>query len=417
MIDSFGRWLGIDLRYYLSGGGFLFSGYWAVLLLGFFSTWVFTNFAPKEVYGAYSYVQSILGMLIVFTLPGYYTAVVRSAARGRHGALMRSVRRRIAFSVIGSILLVGVAVYYHLRGDPVLACGCLVGAAFFGMVFGLDDFRSFLNGRKMYGTYAALHFGVSLLSTGATVAAILLSGDFLLILTSNLLVRGAGQLACVLIARRWRENDEIEPDFYRFGNRQSALATLGTVSFYLDSVVVGALFPLTTMAEYAFATVITNPLRNVGAVLNRLIFPKMLNLEGRAFARKTLVKAFPLIGVLAVVGLAFAAVLPFALRWLFPRYVTAAPYALVMMVSALIGVLVIYLETYYLSQDRFHRTYYAVTIVRPAVLIVLLPVLIKLFGVYGAIGAKLLVRAAEAVYLMIRLAFGWDDYRPLDDDE
>ena len=418
MMDRLSRWLGIDVKYYLTGGGFLFSSYWAVLLLGFLTTWVFTNYAPKETYGAYSYIQSLLGMLIIFTLPGYYTAVVRSAARGHHGALLASVKRRFAFSILGSVILAGVGLYYHaIDGDPVLGNACLLSSAFVGMVYGLDDFRSFLNGRKRYAAYAVLHFAVSLVCTGLTVAAILLTQNLMIILLANLGARGFGQLLCILWAARQRENDDVDPDFTRFGNRQSALAILGNLSFYLDSVIVGVLFPLETMAEYAFANVITNPLRNVGAVINRLIFPKMVKLSGRAFAKKTLSKAFFLIALLAGMGAAYALLLPFVLKWLFPMYASASPYILMMMVSALIGVMVIYLETYYLSQDRFARTYYAVTIVRPALIIVLLPILIHAFGVYGAIGAKLVVRLAETVYLMARLAFGWDDYSPESDSE
>lgn len=412
MLNRLNKLLGVDVKYYLSGGSYLLFSYWSTLAIGFLSTWFFTNYAAKETYGAYSYIQSILNMLIVFTLPGYYTAVVRSAARGRHGALLKSVKRRFSFSLIGTLIMVGVGIFYWRSGEPALAKGCLVGGAFFGAAFGMDDFAAFLNGSKKYGTYTLFTLGVSLLSAAATIGAILLSGNFLTILTANLAGRGIGQLVCIALAYRSRENDEIGDDFASFGNRQSAVSALGSLATYLDSVLVGAFFPLSTMAEYNLANILTNPLRNFGSVINRLVFPKMVKLAGRDFALKTFKKGLLLCSGLVVIGIAFYLALPVALTWLFPKYLAVAPYANVMIISALFGALLIYLETFYLSQDAFHKVFYIVTIARSTAIICLLPVLMFFFGVFGAIYAKLFVRGAEALYLLARLGFGWDEKRP-----
>lgn len=409
MIDRIQKLLGIDLRYYLSGGGYLLISQIAPLLLLFASTWFLTNFLSKEVYGYYSYVQNLLGMLSVFTLPGYYNAVIKSSARGFHGSLKKSAKRRLAFSLIGTAILMVISVYFWAKGDSTRASGILLGSVFLGLAFGLDDFRAFLNGRNKYALFTLFHVGLQLAVTVATVTALLISGNYLVILTVNLAVRGLGQLLCMVLSYRTRENDNIEEGFVKFGYKLSALSALGTISFYLDRVLVGTIFSAAMMAEFNLASIITTPLRNIGVVINRLIFPKMVNLEGRRFALKTFFKAFYLIGALTVIGLIYFLLIPIILRWLFPIYENIRPYVNWMMASELVAVVVIYLETYYLSQDNLLKTYYVVNIVRPAAIIVLLPILMYIFpGLYGAIFAKLFVRAAEALYLLARIFFGWD---------
>lgn len=409
MIERLQKALGIDVRYYLSGGGYLLVSHWVPPILLILSTWFLTSYLPKEAYGAYSYIQSLLGMLIVFTLPGYYNAVLRSSARGRDGALLVSVRRRLLFSLIGSLILIGVAIYYWHTGDLLRAKGCLVGSGFLGLVHGLDDFRAFLNGKKQYAQYAAYHISLQFAITAVTIATLLLSRNFLVVLAANLATRGAGQVLCVIGAAKSRENDDLEKDFTQFGNRLSVFAALGSLSFYLDGVLIGSLMPLAVMADFNLAGKLAMPLRNFGVIINRLIFPKMVKKKGRAFALKTFYKAFYLAVVLSFVGVVFYFALPYVLTWFFPKYESCRSYAALMMFSELISVMVIYLETYYLSQEKYHRTYYVMNVIRPVSILVLLPLLFMMWGVYGAIAAKLVVRAAEAVYLMLRLFFGWDE--------
>ena len=384
--------------------------HWVPPVLLILSTWFLTNYLPKEAYGAYSYIQSLLGMLIVFTLPGYYNAVLRSSARGYDGALLVSVKRRLLFSLIGSLVLIGAAVFYWHSGDPLRAYGCLVGSGFLGLVHGLDDFRAFLNGKKQYGRYAAYHLALQFAVTSITIATLAFTRNFLIVLAANLATRGAGQVLCVIGAAKNRDNDDLEKDFTQFGNRLSVFAALGSLSFYLDAVLIGTLLPLAVMADFVLAGKLTAPLRNFGVIINRLIFPKMVQRHGREFALKTFYKAFYLAAVLAVVGVGFYFALPYVLNWFFPKYVSCRNYAVLMMFSELISVMVIYLETYYLSQDRYHRTYYVMNVVRPVSILVLLPLFFNMWGVYGAILSKLVVRAGEAVYLLARLFFGWDDY-------
>jgi hypothetical protein len=298
---------------------------------------------------------------------------------------------------------------FWLRGDLDRAWGCIAGSLFLGMVFGLDDFRAFLNGKKRYGAFTAYHVGLQTVVTGATVTALILSQNFVVVLVVNLATRGLGQLICVGLVWRTRTNDNVEGDFTAFGNRLSALSALGSVSFHLDRVLIGSTFALAIMADYNLAAILTNPLRNLGVMVNRLIFPKMLNQSGRQFARKVFAKSFYLIALLAGTGAAFYFAFPFLLNWVFPKYTGIAGYANWMMAAELVAVLVIYLETYYLSQDKLLRTYYFVNFARPILILVCLPIALFVWGLYGAILTKLIIRAIEAIYLLLRLHFGWDN--------
>ena len=411
MLKRLQKLLGIDVAHYLRGGGFLMTAQWLLFAFHFVSTWFFTNYVDKEIYGSYGYVQALLAMLVITTFQGYHVAVNRGAARGFDGVLIASVLKRMKFSLVGSLIMAGVGVYYFAVGDRELAIGCLIGGTMLGTVFALDDFGSFLTGKKKYGIYAVCSIAIEVTAAGATIASILLSGQFLVILTANLLARSIGNLVCTVIIYRRRQGDEIDPDFDKFGRRQTGINALGAVAYHLDQVIVGALFPMAVMADFKLASSLTNPIRNVGTMIFQLIFPKMVRREGRAFAVKTLSKGMLLFALMLAVGAAMFGALVLVMPWLFPKYAaTSTPYIFWMIVSAVVGVMVIYFEAYYLSQDSLHRVYYGVSVARPVLTIVLIPVLVQFFGVFGAIYAKLVARTLETAYLMVRIFAGWDDY-------
>jgi hypothetical protein len=78
-----------------------------------------------------------------------------------------------------------------------------------------------------------------------------------------------------------------------------------------------------------------------------------------------------------------------------------------MMWSSLFAVPLIYLETYYLTQERFLKTYYVSATARPVLIIALLPFLTYHYGALGAIWTKFAVRGLQALILYIKLIFDW----------
>jgi O-antigen/teichoic acid export membrane protein/SAM-dependent methyltransferase len=399
------RW-GIDLSYYLSGGSLLLVDQAAMMATGFATTWCFSAFAPKSIYGGWGYMMAIVGTLSLIALPGVSQAIQRSAARGYDGSLAVGMRQRMTAGAVASLVLLLVAGLLYVVGKPSLAKGALVAAALFPLAYAMDDYRSVLFGKQRFGLYVIVHSGIQASVAAATVFAIVRGLPFPLILLANMAVRGLGNFAALgVVNHTVIENDHVESDFKRFGWNLSLVGIIGGVSYHLDRIIIGATIGLTTMAAYELAFRLTEPIRSLGVFLNKLVFPRAVKVSGEAVARRFLMRLIPMVGVLSVAGVVGTVLIGPFMGLLFPTYPEAVPLARWMVWSALISVALIYLETFYLSQERFNRTFYLASLLRPVAIIVLLPFFIARWGVYGAIWTKLLVRLAESVALSIKLFF------------
>jgi len=403
VISRLSKRTGLDLNYYFRGGGLLFLDFGLLTLLSLLTTYCFTNYSTKDIYGSYSYIQSIVGIVMLFSLPGMANAILRSASRGYDGALFVGVRLRLKFSLIGSVVLLLASGVFHLRGQGDIALGTLVASALFPALFSFTDFRSYLQGRQLFGRYALYGFLNTFISTAATVAAILLLDHYVLILSANLIARGLSNLLLLAATRPITRNREVDEGFVGFGRNLSLLAILGSVVYYIDHLVVGTYFSMAALAAYKLAFVLSEPIRTLGVFINKLTFPRMARTRGR----KTFLhfrRRLPLVILgLIPVGIVAELVVPLVVTWLFPLYPESIPLARWMIASALSAVLLIYMETFLVSQEPLHRMFYTQTVIRQSLFIVLLFVLIKPFGPLGAIWAKLAVRLGNALILLVRI--------------
>lgn len=400
--------LELDLSYYLSGGSLLLFDQGIGMVTGLATTWCFSTFVPKAVYGAYGYIGAIVGMMSLIALPGVSQAIQRSAARGFDGAFAIGMRQRLKAGGVAGLLLLVLAMIFFVAGQSVNAKGALVAAVLFPFAYAMDDYRSVLFGKQRFGLYLALHTVLQIVVAAGTIAAILLSFSFPAILLANMVSRAAVNGAWwALVQRKVIANRKVDEDFRRYGWNLSLVGIVGGISYHLDRVIVGATLGLETMAAYELSFRLTEPLRSLGVFLNKLVFPRVVKVSGAAVAKRFLSRTFILTAGLAGLGVLATWLCGPLIRLIFPNYPEAIGLTRWMLWSALISVTLIYLETFYLAQERFVRTYYAVSTLRPVAIIALLPFFIARWGALGAIGAKLLVRVAEALILTIKLAGDW----------
>ncbi len=398
--------LGFDLSYYLSGGSLLLIDQAMMMATGFATTWCFSTYAPKSIYGGWGYIMAIIGTLSLIALPGVSQAIQRSAARGYDGALVVGMRQRMKAGTIAGAMLILIAALLYVIGKPSLAKGAVVAAALFPLAYAMDDYRSVLFGKQRFGFYVLVHSGIQCGVATATILAIVWHLPFPVILLANMAVRAVGNVAGFGIVKRLAlTNDKVDDDFHRFGWNLSLVGVVGGISYHLDRIIVGATLGLTAMAAYELAFRLTEPIRSLGVFLNKLVFPRAVKVSGAAVASRFLMRLAPMVVLLAVAGVVGTVLIGPFMGLLFPNYPETIPLAKWMIWSALVSVALIYLETFYLSQERFHRTFYLASLLRPLAIIVLVPLFIMRWGAFGAIWAKLLVRLAESVLLFLKLYY------------
>ncbi len=320
------RYLPTDIAYYFRGGSILLINQILDLLLGFVSLYVFTSSTDKGTYGIYGYLLSVFAVAALATSPGVETAIQYDAARGNDGGLAHGTRRRLRTALLGSIGMVVWAALLYRRGDTRLALAVLAGAPILPFFYGMAGFKAYLMGK---GAFGRLSVSSLLIEVGKLlfilIACRLFSGLPLVIgffVTASVL----NSLFNWFYVRR-APNANVGEEFDEIGNRLTLAAVVGSLAGQADRLIVGTFFGLETMALYNMAVSVTRPLRNLGIVAAKLLFPKMINLNvtSTVFKRKLVFSLLFITVPLVALVVAYHLIFPALAAALFPKYGAAVP--------------------------------------------------------------------------------------------
>lgn len=315
-----------DLSYYVRGGGLLLLSQALDLTIGLLTLYVFTNWADRTTFGVYSYLLAVFAVASLATLPGVDTAIQHSAARGQRGALAHGTRTRLRASWVGSVGMALWAAFLWLRGESWVAIPVLAGAVLLPFVYGMTGYRSFLVGQGRFAKYLL----VTLVSEMGKLLALAVA--LRLLSSSSAVIAFFAAISCLNAAltlwiARGVRREPVDAIFSDISNRLTLAAVVGSLAGHIDRLIAGTFYGMSSMADYGFSVSITDPLRNLGGVANRLLFPKMVrtNKASPVFRRKLATGLALAAGGLSLVVLAYNALAPVLVARFFPLYVTAIP--------------------------------------------------------------------------------------------
>lgn len=393
-----------DFNYYLKGGFWLAISQVGAFALGFLNTYFFTNYASKEVYGAYGYTLSIIGILSLISLPGVNNAIMYSSAKGFDGVLLRGTKIRLKYAILGAVILIIISFYFSIFSDKkMVGWGLLFSAILFPFAFSTNGYLSFLQGKKAFKEFSLLSVSSTLLTTSAVIFGIFFLKKVSLILLSRFLAISLANLFFLRYTLNRCENSNIDNNFLKLSRNMSLLGILGGICSNIDRVFVGTVLSLSTMALYNFSFVLTNPLRTVGVFINKLAFPKMA-MGKRISVMEKLKKLVPfLLGGIILTGILAYFVIPYIVRLLFPKYMKAVPFLRIMTFSGLLAIPSLLIISFLYAFKELHKIFYVLHIGAYLGDIGLLIILGTIFGVYGVIWGRLISRSLTTLIDMVIL--------------
>jgi O-antigen/teichoic acid export membrane protein len=291
----------------------------------------FSHFSRPEVFGQYQYVNSMLGAVALFALPGMSVAIMRGSARGLDGTLWEGTRHRLRFSLLGSAVMLGLAGVFAARGQTSLARALIIVAALQPAVTSLDTYLAHLTGKRVFTAVALCEIVATLIPLVFLVVALAADGR----LESAILAgMGGTALAHALFfaaTRRRVANQRVDPEDVRYGRRVSGVYIIGTAHAHASSLIVGTLLGPVNLAVFAVSLVCAEVFRQAMVLLNTQLFPYLAAAseeDARALTRRSLAIGVPAVVVTGALGIAL---LPVVVPWLFTRrYVDSALYAQVL---------------------------------------------------------------------------------------
>ncbi len=377
-----------DMVYLFSGGSWLLLGQGLTFLASLLLVWMFANLLPKEVYGEYRFVLSVVAILSLAALPGMSIALARSVSSGKTGTVFSMIRKKLQWGSLGILSALAVAGYYFVNDNTELVLLFLIVALFVPLYETFADYQYYLQGKrdfKRQSLYRALQRVMIVVAVGGTM--LLTDNIFILVFAffaTSTLSNGA---LFKTVLNIYPPNKEISPEDVEYGKHLSLLNALRMGVQYLDKILLFHFVGPAQLAAYLFAVALPQEITSVFSHVNNLAFPKMIS-KTSAELKSTLPRKILLFALLmVVVTIVYILAAPFIFEILFPQYLEAIPY------SQLFALTMLFLPTSLLMQ-RFYahkntKVITTVSIAEPIVLLSLYLVLIPLFGVYGVIYAIL----------------------------
>ena len=124
------KFTGTDMVYLTKGGFWLLLAQFFSLSSSFVLTLAFANLLTAETYGLFKYILSIAGILTITNLNGMGSAVIQATAKGFEGSLVSTIKPKIYWGLLGSLLGLILSIYYFINNNPILGTSVLIISLF-----------------------------------------------------------------------------------------------------------------------------------------------------------------------------------------------------------------------------------------------------------------------------------------------
>lgn len=334
------RLLGIDIRYAIRSGLWLNMNSAVTIIGSFLVSIAFANLLPKEVFGTYQYLLSILSLLTAFTLTGMNSSITRAVAQGNDSALRASVRPQIIWNTFSACVALAISVYYLLQGDIRLGVGTLCIAVALPLITTFNSYGAFLIGKKAFRTHFFYTTAANLAYYAIIIVALVFVPDVLpLILVNVTLTTLAPIILYLLTLRRYSlKKPAADPDTLSYGKHLSLMNFIGTVSYQIDNFLVFHFLGPVQLATYSMATLIPGRLGGIFKNITNAMLPRFAEQSMTRIRAGIVRKSFFFLAlVLGTIGF-YWLLAPTFFRLVYPQYFDSVPYTQLFALTLLVTV-------------------------------------------------------------------------------
>lgn len=382
------KFTGTDMVYLTKGGFWLLLAQFFSLSSSFILTIAFANLLTVETYGVFKYILSISGILVITTLNGMGSAVIQATAKGYEGSLTRTIKPKIYWGILGTLLGVILSIYYYINGNIILGTAVLIMSIFVPFIETFLNYNYFLSGKKLfressrYGNFSNIITTVVIIAT--TIVTKNLYFIVLIYFLSQTLVRFYFYLQTI---KNYQSNTNFDSGTMSYGKHLSVMNILSTVALYLDKLLVFHLLGASMLAVYIMALAPIEQLRGTVKIFGTLALPKFSQNDFEITKKTIFQKIFKLDLLMLLVAVIYTLVCPYFYHLVFPQYSLSIFYSQLLSFSLVLSSPVIILNNLLQSQQKT-KELYSFNIYTSVFQITALVILGYLFGIYGIIASR-----------------------------
>ena len=378
----------IDNVYLAKYGSFITIGKIVSAAVTFLLSVAYAHYVPKEIFGDYKFLLSVVGIIGITGLGGIDVAVVQAVTRGLSGTLKRGLKLKLKWGLFGSVLSLGCAFYFwYFAQNPALAKAFMSVALFLPIYQSAGIFQSFLLGRKLFLSNTVFTTVIKIVSSATLVLVMTMKPSLTWLVLANL---GTFTILNVIILlwviKKYKPNEKVSEEAIVFGKKISFLDALSLLSAYLDQLLVFNFLGPIQLAICTFAKAPEEQLKGAWKPFKDLMVPKFVERPSEDI-KKTIYRKMALTGVLTVgVIITYILLAPWFFRTFFPNYMEAVLLSQVYILAFISQPVLITTAVFEakLKTDLFYK----IRLTLESLQIVGLIVFLSLFGIWGLIGVK-----------------------------
>lgn len=381
----------IDMVYLTKGGFWLTLGQTVTSLSSFALAVAFAHFLPRQVYGDYKYVLSIIGIITVLTLPLMITALTQAMARGYEGTIRPAVKAKMRWGLLASLACLGTAAYYYWQGNFPLVAPFVIAAFFMPFMDTFELYQSYLQGKKRFDDSSKYRIYCQMIAIVCMLGAVVFSQKLpVIVLTYFLSWTVSRFIFQQYVIRRSSLNSQVDASTVGYGKHLSLMNVISTIAAQADKLLVFHFLGANELAIYAIAIAPPEQIKGLLSQLDTLYFPK--------FATKTAAEAKKIFKArllpLAILGIVVIGAYILCARFLFsvffPKYMDAVIYSQIFAVSML-NLALFPASTFLRAKSKVFEQYVQ-NLATPLFQIASMLLLTYWYGLFGLIIARILTR-------------------------
>jgi len=380
-----------DMIYLAKGGFWVTLGQILSSLSTFLLAIAFANLLPKDIYGQYKYILSVLGILSMTTLSGVDAAVSRDIARNLEGSFFSSLKMKIRWGLLGSLCSLIIGTYYLYKDNYTLAIAFAI-IAFFVPIFESGSlYQTYFTGKKKFKKLTKYYSWAQISAATAIFLSIYFTDNIFIILLAYFvtytLIR---YFYILLILKKYSLNKETDKSSASYGKHLSFANLISTIGNQLDKILLFNHVGAVELAIYSFAIAPLEQFKSLIKPINTLASPKFATADIKEI-KKTIFKKMAIFSfILAIVAIIYIILAPYLYKIIFPQYLEAVKYSQIFAISLVTLPLLTIISIF--QSQKMLKEIYIFNIASSISQIIITITMIYYYGLMGAILARVLQR-------------------------
>jgi len=388
------EFLGLDLKYFVSGGFWKTIGTAITNILAALLMIAFANLLPKETYGLYRYILSLIGILTMFSLTGMNVSVTQAVAAGNEGALKASVKYQLKWNLLMIFASWMLAAYYLWHQNTAISISLFILGLITPITYTLNTYGAYLEGKKDFKRKSIFFIWSSIIYVAGMLPAIYFGKKMLWLIAAYAITSFLSNLFFYIKTLKiYNPPENKSPEAIIYGRHLTYLNFVNPILGQADNIILGHFWGVGQLAVYSLARVIPD---KIGPFIKQIIgvgLPKLAQKNPEDIKKVFWKRIFQCLLLGAVLTAGYVLLAPVVFKYLMPKYLDSVFYSQLLATTFIFAAPIGYIGTAMIAQKMTRPL--VLSGISANIIKILLYVILGIWG--GIIGLVL----AQLIYYFI----------------